>query len=69
MWEEVLGRKTIAWLVIHVVLYLLGSFIALDFNPIHWVIFSGEFGRFICVVLEIWILVEWVEEIEDVLFY
>ena len=70
MLENVLGRKTIAWIIIHVILYFLCSFIAWDLNPLHWAILnSGAFGRIILVVVEIWILVEWVEEFEDTLFY
>jgi hypothetical protein len=37
--------------------YLLGSFIAWDWNPMHWWIFTSTWGRVIAVFIEICLLV------------
>jgi hypothetical protein len=49
------------------VYYLLGSFIAWDFNPYHWWAFTTTFGRVLMVIFEVSILVnipKWWEQFE-----
>jgi hypothetical protein len=49
------------------VYYLLGSFIAWDFNPYHWWAFTTTFGRVLMVIFEVSILVnipKWCEQFE-----
>jgi FtsH-binding integral membrane protein len=36
--------------------YLLGAFIAWDFNPMHWWLFNTTFGRVIAIILELCII-------------
>lgn len=37
--------------------YIIGSFIALDFNPLNWWIFEETMGRILIIILEIILLV------------
>jgi len=39
------------------IFYLLGSFIAWDFNPFNWWAFTSTFGRVLMVIVEVAILV------------
>ncbi len=36
--------------------YLIGSFIAFDFNPLNWWVFNNAFGRILIVFLELVLL-------------
>jgi len=36
--------------------YLLGAFVALDWNPLHWWLFSNTFGRVVGVIIELCII-------------
>jgi hypothetical protein len=50
------------WILVPLVLvnslyYLVGSFIAMDWNPMNWWLLTSFFGRIILVALEIGILV------------
>jgi hypothetical protein len=49
--------KTILWFIVsHLVLYVLGSFIAWDLNPLNWWLFTSSFGRVLFVIIELfWI--------------
>lgn len=46
----------------NILLYLVGSFIALDFNPTHWDMFTDTIGRLFFVALELWFIGHAVEE-------
>jgi len=37
--------RVLTVIVIHIFLYLIGSFIAWDFNPLHWWLFTDTRGR------------------------
>jgi len=37
---------------LHLVVYLIGSFIAWDWNPLHWWIFTSSFGRILFLIFE-----------------
>lgn len=43
--------------ILNCVLYLIGSFIAWDWNPLNWLLLSESVGRVILVILEIVFLV------------
>lgn len=45
-----------AFLCNHVVVYLLGSWIAFDFNPTHWWLFTSTVGRVLACPLELSLL-------------
>ena len=49
------------FLVVNVILYLLGSFIALDLNPSHWGLFTTTIGRIFFIVGEFVILIKSIE--------
>ena len=40
------------FLLINVFVYLLGSFIAFDMNPLHWWMFKSSVGRFVFLIIE-----------------
>ena len=48
--------RLLVTIAIHIFLYLIGSFIAWDFNPLHWWLFTATGGRilfvFICLPCE-----------------
>ena len=46
-------KKLAGFIVIHLVLYLMGSFIAWDFNPLNWWLFQSWGGRVIFLMVEI----------------
>lgn len=41
------------WLLINILLYTIGSFIALNINPFEWRLFEGGVGRVVAVVVEL----------------
>lgn len=43
-------------LIVNVIFYLTGAFIAFDLNPFNWAIMSGWVGRLIILLVEIIIL-------------
>jgi hypothetical protein len=51
-----ISKKVIAYIVVHIVLYLVFSFIAWDFNPMDWKLLLDAFGRVILVFMEIVII-------------
>ena len=51
-----IGKGIIAYIVVHIVLYLAFSFIAWDFNPLDWQILLKPIGRMIIVGMEIVII-------------
>ena len=64
---EVIWMITLPLLISNGVFYLLGSFIAWDFNPFHWWAFTTTFGRVLMVIVEVAILVNipsWWEQFE-----
>lgn len=64
---EVMWMITLPLLISNGVFYLLGSFIAWDFNPFHWWAFTTTFGRVLMVIVEVAILVNipsWWEQFE-----
>lgn len=38
-------------IAIHIFLYLIGSFLAWDFNPLHWWLFTATWGRILFVLI------------------
>ena len=53
---EVLWMILVPLVIANWIWYLLGSFIAWDFNPMHWWLFTSTFGRVIAIILELGIL-------------
>lgn len=51
----------ICFAVINLIIYLLGSFIALDLNPMNWTIMVKWYGRAVVAFLEIFLLLISVE--------
>lgn len=45
--------KLAGFIVVHLVFYLMGSFIAWDFNPLNWWLFQSWGGRVIFLMVEI----------------
>ena len=54
---EVLWMILLPLVIANGIFYLLGSFIAWDFNPFHWWAFTSTFGRVLMVIVEVAILV------------
>jgi hypothetical protein len=60
---KILAFLNVMWMILiplviaNGIFYLLGSFIALDFNPYHWWAFTTTFGRILMVIVEVSILV------------
>ena len=62
----VLGLFLIPMFFINLFFYLVGSFIALDWNPANWVLFNTTWGRIIFIVVELVFLVRSPELIEEI---
>ena len=45
--------KIVLYILLHISCYVVGSFVALDFNPMHWWLFDSTGGRLLFVGLEI----------------
>lgn len=45
--------KIVLYLLLHVACYVLGSFVAMDFNPMHWWLFDSTAGRLLVVGVEL----------------
>lgn len=57
--------KLLFWCVlINAIYWMIGSFIALDINPMNWWLFTSTTGRIIVIILEIQVLVSAIK-IED----
>ena len=60
---KLLATLKVIWMILiplvisNGIFYLLGSFIAWDWNPYHWWAFTTTFGRVLMVIVEIAILV------------
>jgi hypothetical protein len=54
---EVIWMITLPLVIANGVFYLLGSFIAWDFDPFHWWAFTTTVGRVLMVIVEVAILV------------
>jgi membrane protein YdbS with pleckstrin-like domain len=54
---EVMWMITLPLVIANGVFYLLGSFIAWDFDPFHWWAFTTTVGRVLMVIVEVAILV------------
>jgi hypothetical protein len=54
---EVLWMILLPLVIANGIFYLLGSFIAWDFNPFNWWAFTSTFGRVLMVIVEVAILV------------
>jgi hypothetical protein len=61
----VIGLFLIPMVCINLLCYLIGSFIAWDWNPRNWLLFSTIWGRVIFIVVEFMFLVKSPELIED----
>jgi len=49
-------KKLGAFISIHLIFYLLGSFIAWDLNPLNWWLLTSSFGRVLFLIIELcWI--------------
>lgn len=46
-------KKIALYLFIHLIVYLFGSFIAWDINPLNWWLLSTSIGRIFFLVFEI----------------
>jgi hypothetical protein len=49
------------FLLLNVGIYLVGSFIAWEFNPMNWFLFSSAVGRVIFLVIEAFLVVSSLE--------
>jgi len=45
--------KLALYILLHISCYVVGSFVAMDFNPMHWWLFDSTGGRLIVVGLEL----------------
>jgi len=45
-------KEIAGFIFLHLVVYLIGSFIAWDWNPLHWWIFTSSFGRILFLIFE-----------------
>lgn len=45
--------KIVLYLLLHVACYVVGSFIAMDFNPMNWWLFDSTGGRLLVVGVEL----------------
>jgi len=54
---EVMWMITLPLVIANGLFYLLGSFIAWDFDPFHWWAFTTTVGRVLMVIVEVAILV------------
>jgi hypothetical protein len=54
---EVMWMIILPLVISNGIFYLLGSFIAWDFNPFHWWAFTTTVGRVLMVIVEVAILV------------
>jgi hypothetical protein len=45
-------KEIVGFIFLHLVVYLIGSFIAWDWNPLHWWIFTSSFGRILFLIFE-----------------
>lgn len=43
--------RILVTIAIHIFLYLIGSFIAWNFNPLHWWLFTTTWGRILFVFI------------------
>jgi hypothetical protein len=43
-------------IIMLIAVYMLGSFLALDYNPLHWWLFTDAFGRFFAILIFILVL-------------
>lgn len=46
-------KKLGAFVLVHLIFYLLGSFIAWDLNPLNWWLFTSWVGRVLFVIFEL----------------
>ncbi len=53
---KVIWLILIPLIIVNTALYLLGTFIAMDWNPINWWLFNSAFGRVIIVIIEFLII-------------
>lgn len=47
-------KKLGVLILVHLLFYLLGSFIAWDFNPLNWWLFTSWVGRILFLIFEIY---------------
>ena len=64
----ILLKIAIPMILANLIYYLIGSFIALDFNPVNWWVFEETVGRIIIAILEIILLFYTPEFWEDIDF-
>lgn len=50
--------KLLGFISVMACLYIIGSFIALDLNPKHWLLFTTGIGRFIFIVATFYISIK-----------
>lgn len=55
-------RKLGIIILVNLIIYLLGSFITLDYNPTNWWLLSTTIGRILFLIIEIAILVDHEEQ-------
>jgi hypothetical protein len=49
-------KKLVAFLLVHSIFYLIGSFISWDLNPLNWWVFTSWFGRVLFLFFEIYVV-------------
>jgi hypothetical protein len=47
-------KKLVAFIVFHLIFYIIGSFIAWDLNPLNWWVFTSWVGRVLILFFEIY---------------
>ena len=46
-------RLFLPMILLNLLFYIIGAFVALDLNPLHWWVFMSSFGRILAVIAEI----------------
>ena len=49
-------KKLGAFVLVHLIFYLIGSFIAWDLNPLDWWLFTSWVGRVLILFFEIYVI-------------
>lgn len=50
---KVMCMILVPMLITNIFYYIVGVFVAWDFNPAHWAVFTNTWGRIVLVVLEL----------------
>jgi hypothetical protein len=55
---EVIWMVFLPLLIANIFIYVIGSFIALDMNPMNWLLFTTTIGRIIYIIYFVMVLVK-----------